>query len=248
LNKKSFIAHPHIPGERLYRTGDYARWLPDGNIEFHGRIDNQLKIRGFRVELEEIESAISEIEGIIETVIKPIRIYERDLRLAAFLNVSETFSLDSKKLTMLIKEKLPPYMIPSAFKSMIGFPKTVNGKIDKDALTLDVDDLLIKESQDLKTFTPTELKIYEIWCEALKTQDISVTDNFFEVGGNSLIAISVFSKIESEFNVELGLRVFFDSPIIKDLAEIIDVLKHKAGDHKSIKKTKEDARIIGGEI
>ena len=249
LNKTSFIDHPYIAGEKLYRTGDYARWLPDGNIEFHGRMDNQLKIRGFRVELGEIESVITEIEGIIETVVKPIKGEKGEIRLAAFLNVSETFNMDSKALTRRIKEKLPPYMLPSSFKLMHGFPKTVNGKTDKGALKLDIDNTFSKENQDLSTFSPTELIIYNIWSQALQTGEISVTDNFFEIGGNSLLAISVFSKIESAFKIELGLRVFFDSPRIKDLAEAVDVSMHMNVQQKSHKKsTNENTTIIKGEI
>jgi acyl-coenzyme A synthetase/AMP-(fatty) acid ligase/acyl carrier protein len=247
LNKKSFIYHPHIPGEMLYKTGDYAKWLPDGNIEFRGRIDNQLKIRGFRVELGEIETVISEIEGVIETVVKPIKSEDGEIRLAAFLNVSETFNLDSKALSRLVKEKLPPYMLPYAYKQMHGFPKNVNGKVDKDALKLDNIDVVTKESQDLKTFSPTELVIYDIWSEALKTKEITTADNFFEIGGNSLLAISVFARIESAFNVELGLRVFFDSPRIKDLAELIEITRQK-GEKKSSGMTNINARIIEGEI
>jgi acyl carrier protein len=248
LNKISFINHPDITGERLYRTGDFARWLPDGNIEFHGRIDNQLKIRGFRVETGEIESIISEIDGIIETVIKPFRMEEGDIKLVAFLNVSDGFIMDPKDLRNRIKEKLPLYMIPSAFKFMNGFPKTINGKTDRDALNSDIKEMVIK-SQDLKSFTPDEMKIYEIWCEALKTKDISVADNFFDIGGNSLLAISVFAKIEAAFKVELGLRTFFDSPRIKDLAESIDLLIHRNVKQKPFKKSNEEGvRIIEGEI
>jgi amino acid adenylation domain-containing protein len=249
LNKKSFMAHPDIPGERLYKTGDYARWLPDGNIEFHGRMDNQLKLRGFRVELGEIESVISEIDGIIETVIKPLKVEEGDIRLVAFMNVSEGFNMDTKDLANRIKEKLPPYMVPSAFKFMNGFPKTINGKTDRDALISDINDVVIRESQDLKTFTQNEMIIYKIWSEALKTKDISTTDNFFDIGGNSLLAISVFAKIESAFKVELGLRIFFDSPRIKDLAEAIHFSRIKDVKQKSSKKSNEEgARIIEGEI
>jgi tyrocidine synthetase-3 len=249
LNVKNFIVHPQIPKERLYKTGDFARWLPDGNIEFHGRMDNQLKIRGFRVELEEIASVISEIDGVVESVIKPVKIQVGDTRLAAFLNVSETFSMDTKEISRRIKEKLPSYMVPFAFKYMTGFPKTINGKTNKDALTLDINDMITRENQDLNAFTPTEMIIFNIWCETLKTKDISLKDNFFDIGGNSLLAISVFSKIESAFNVDLGLRVFFDSPRIKDLAEAIDVSIYKNVEQKSFKKTiGEDARIIEGEI
>lgn len=249
LNKKSFIDNPQKPGERLYKTGDYARWLPDGNIEFHGRIDNQLKLRGFRVELGEIEAVISELDGVIETVIKPIRANSEELRLIAFLNVSATFSMNTNEIIMRIKEKLPSYMIPSTFKTMQGFPKTINGKINKDALTLDVTDLTKRENQDLKTLTQSEKKIFDIWSDVLKTRDILTSDNFFEIGGNSLLAISVMSKIESAFDVELGLRVFFDSPRIKDLAEAVDIIKNKQGEAKSFSLLKDSKlQIVTGEI
>ena len=98
LNRNSFIQHPYIPGERLYKTGDYARWLPDGNIEFHGRMDNQLKIRGFRVELGEIESLISQIDGIVDVVVKPLNSTDKDIRLIAFLNVPEDFKMDTREI------------------------------------------------------------------------------------------------------------------------------------------------------
>jgi amino acid adenylation domain-containing protein len=249
LNSKSFIDHPLIPGERLYKTGDFARWLPDGNIEFHGRIDNQLKIRGLRIELEEIESVISEIDGVIETVIKPIKIEEGDYRLVAFLNVPETFDMDSKEISSRIKAKLPSYMVPSAYKFMQGFSKTINGKTDRKALNFNLKELKGKSSEENINLTPTEKIIHDIWCEALKTKEISNSDNFFDIGGNSLLALSVFSKIESAFNVELGLRIFFDSPRIKDLAEAIDISMNKDVEQKSFKKIlSEDTRIIQGEI
>jgi bacitracin synthase 3 len=249
LNKTSFIDHPYVFGQRLYRTGDLAKWLPDSNIEFHGRVDNQLKIRGFRVELEEIESVISNIDGIIETVIKPVKVEEGDYRLIAFLNVPEMFTMDSKDIRMVIKAKLPSYMIPSAYMFMHGFPKTINGKTDKNALTYNISSLIGKENHDLGSLTPTEIIIFNIWGKALKTEEISVKDNFFDIGGNSLMAISVISEIESAFNINLELRVFFNSPRIKDLAEIIDVIKYEASKEKLFKKyIKNNSNIIRGEI
>jgi len=251
LNNKSFVENPNNPGERLYKTGDYARMLPEGYIEFHGRIDNQLKVRGFRVELEEVEYAISELHGVIETVVKPIKGAEGDIRLVAFLNISDTFGMDTKELINQLRGKLPPYMIPSAFKYMHGFPKTVNGKTDKNSLTLDVNDIGIDkiERHNLETLTPNEKRILDIWSDILKTKDILITDNFFEIGGNSLLAISVMSKIESVFNIELGLRVFFDSPRIKDLAERIDILLLKTVKADQVKEVIEnESKIIEGEI
>lgn len=222
LNRKSFLDHPFIPGEKIYRTGDYARLLMDGNIEFHGRIDNQLKVRGFRVELGEVESVISEMDGIIDVVIKPIKIKEGDTRLAAFLNVSDAFNMDTKELKKRIKEKLPPQMIPSMFKLMQEFPKTVNGKIDKDALKVDISAIGIEEPEENGQLTPTEKKIYDIWCKTLLTKDILKTDNFFDVGGTSLLAASVLSKLESQFKINLRLKTIFDNPRLKDLADFID--------------------------
>ncbi len=249
LNKSSFIDHPFIPGEKLYKTGDFGRWMPDGNIEFQGRVDNQLKIRGFRVELEEIESVISEIEGVIETVVKPVKVGEGDYRLIAFLNVPEIFKMDNKEIIARVKDKLPSYMIPATYRFMQGFPKTINGKTDKNALRIDIDDLVRKEKQDIKAITKTEAEVLKIWCESLKTHNISIQDNFFEIGGNSLIAISVMSKIEHTFNVELGLRVFFDSPRIKDLSETIDIARNKMVEGKTdLNNEKTNLKVIKGEI
>ena len=249
LNKTCFIDHPLIPGERLYKTGDYGRWLPDGNIEFHGRADNQFKIRGFRVELEEIESVISAIDSVIETVIKPIKDDKGGCRLIAFLNVAESFTMNAKEINRLVKKKLPAYMVPHAYKFMQGFPRTINGKIDRKALIPDLKELIYRDRTDERNLSPTEKIILNIWREALNISDISTTDSFFEVGGNSLLAISVFSKIESAFNIEVGLRVFFDSPRIKDLAETIDIeLLKKGASHPGEKKSKSEYKIIEGEI
>jgi surfactin family lipopeptide synthetase A len=240
LNKKSFMCHPLITGKRLYRTGDYARLLPDGYIEFHGRVDNQLKIRGFRVELEEIESVISELDGVIETVIKPIKSDAGDIRLAAFLNVSDTFSADSRELSRCIKEKLPSYMVPSVYKFMHGFPKTINGKIERKALQLDLTELdNSRKEKKIKPLTDTEKIIHKLWSEALRTKDISVIDNFFDIGGNSLMAVSIMSRMESAFNIELELKIFFESPKIKDLAEAIDFKIYNIVESKYMKERKE---------
>jgi amino acid adenylation domain-containing protein len=249
LNAVSFIEHPFKPGERLYKTGDYARWLPDGNIEFHGRIDNQLKINGFRVELGEIEAVISTLDGVIETVVKPVKIKEGDKRLVAFLNVQDSFNMDLRTLNNMVKERLPAYLVPSFYKLMHGFPSTINGKTDRGALKIDVKELVRSDTDDNGSFNPDELIIYNIWCEALKTKNIAVTDNFFEIGGNSLLAISVFAKIESAFGIDMGLRVFFDSPTIRDMAEAIQIAIKKAELKEQISQgEKTDLKMVSGEI
>jgi tyrocidine synthetase-3 len=222
LNRTCFIDHPNFPGKRLYKTGDLARWLPDGNIEFHGRIDNQLKIRGFRVELGEIESVISEIDDIVETVIKPIKIEEGDYKLVAFLNVPETFKMDLKEISSRVKEKLPSYMVPSAYKLMHGFPLTINGKIDRKALNFDTKELKNEGSDKTAPLTPSEKIIHKIWCDALMTKDISTTDNFFDIGGNSLLAINLVNLISKAFNITLKTFMIFEFPTIKDQSKFLE--------------------------
>ena len=178
----------------LFRS--HARWLPDGNIEFHGRRDNQVKIRGYRVEPAEIEAAISDIDEVVEAVVKPMKTENGDIRLIAFLNVTDGFSSADDDLRRKLKAKLPSYMMPSAFSIMKGFPKTINGKTDRNALVYNINDVIPPAVNEEVTFTPSEKIIYEIWSEALKKKNIRLTDNFFDIGGNSLMAISVFSKIQ----------------------------------------------------
>jgi amino acid adenylation domain-containing protein len=249
LTADKFI--PFENGQVIYKTGDLGRFLTDGNIELFGRIDNQIKLRGFRIEPAEIESHLLMLSGVKEAVVKVHRFDENDERLVAFLNVTRNFEMNKEKIVRSLSQHLPNYMIPSFFQTSDGFPRLPNGKINMKALILEINESVKKNEIDLnlKTFEPTELTIYNIWCEALKTNDISTKDNFFTVGGNSLLAIDVFSKIESAFNVNLGLRVFFDSPRIKDLAEAISISGLKSSGEKLFKKTlNEEVRIINGEI
>ena len=140
-------------------------------------------------------------------------------------------------------------MIPSAYRLMHEFPKTINGKIDKEALSIDMEDVITRDKQETKSLTPIERKILDVWFDVLKTKDILINDNFFDIGGNSLLAITVFSKIESIFNVELGLRIFFDSPRIIDLAEAIDFAIQKPAEKKQDDKIPHSKQnIISGEI
>jgi amino acid adenylation domain-containing protein len=245
LTKEKFIRFEN--GDVIYKTGDLGRFLIDGNIELFGRIDNQIKLRGFRIEPGEIESHLLRLSGVKEAVVKTHWFDENDERLVAFLNVDQTFILNKEKIVRSLSQHLPNYMLPAHFQKSDGFPMLPNGKINKKALTVEIDESDRKNEIDLnlKEITPTELIIYNIWCEALKTKDISTKDNFFTVGGNSLLAINVYSKIESAFNVRLGLRVFFDSPRIKDLAEAIYILGLKSFGEIT---TDSNTRIISGEI
>lgn len=251
LNKISFIDHPCFPGKRIYKTGDLARWLPDGNIEFRGRIDTQVKIRGFRIECEGIESILSEIEGINEAIVKPVKFEESDIRLVAFLDVKAGFKLNFEEIKDLLRTRLPSYSVPSVYKTVDGFPITINGKTDRNALTINLSEIQQEgKKADNKELTSTQQKILKIWQDSIKTESIAIEDNFFDAGGTSLLAISVVDKIEKEFKISLSLRVFFDSPKIQSLAEIIDIKKNSIKTPGGIdnKKIRIEGNIIKGEL
>jgi amino acid adenylation domain-containing protein len=250
LNKKSFVDHPYFPGNRLYKTGDLARWLPDGNIEFFGRIDNQLKIRGFRIELEEIESVLSGVGGIKEAIVKPINFAQNDVRLVAFLNVEKDFNIDFKLVDVLLRSKLPLYMVPSVYKTVDSFPITINGKIDRKAIMIDLSEFNVDEKEiDKEELSFTQMKILKIWQDLIKTKSIGIDENFFDAGGSSFLAMQVVDRIEKEFHINLSLRLFFESPVIRSLAELTDLrinsVKTNVGNIRKI-KSKDDNHMIKG--
>jgi acyl-coenzyme A synthetase/AMP-(fatty) acid ligase/acyl carrier protein len=222
LNQISFIDHPFNPGKRLYKTGDLARWLPDGNIEFHGRIDTQVKIRGYRIELREIETVLAEMEGISDAAVKAIVISANDTRLVAFLKVTEGVRIDFTQISDHLRRKMPSYMVPSAYRTVSSFPMTINGKIDMNALSIDLSHTNGEKTRMSKELNPTQKRIAKIWEDLIKTSNISLNDNFFDIGGTSLIAIRAVERIEKEFKIKLSARVFFDCPKIKCMAEHID--------------------------
>jgi amino acid adenylation domain-containing protein len=210
-------------GNTIYRTGDLGRYHEDGNIEFIGRIDNQIKLNGFRIEPGEIEGVLGRLRGIREAVVKLHKFNENDERLVAFLNVENEPTLSNKEIIDKLELKLPNYMVPKFYKKVYGFPRMPNGKIKRNALFFDTSiDYMREEELEIDGFSQTEKIIYSIWCEALKTKNFLKTDDFFSIGGNSILALSVVSKITFVFNTKLSLRFFFDNPRIVDLAEVID--------------------------
>jgi long-subunit acyl-CoA synthetase (AMP-forming) len=247
LTAEKFIKNED--GEILYKTGDLGRFLEDGNIELFGRADNQIKLRGFRIEPGEIETQLTRLPNIKEAVVKLHRFEDNDDRLVAFLIINKKAKLTKDSIVKSLSHNLPHYMIPSFFQMYDDFPRLPNGKVNKKELVFDEKTQITKVTGEKEVLTSTEEKIFDIWSTCLKTKDISVSDNFFSIGGNSLMAISVSSKVESAFNIELGLRVFFDSPKIKDLAEIIDVrLKQKSKKITKAEKNNNVIKMLSGEI
>lgn len=213
-----FIANPFSkdPTERLYRTGDLARFLPDGNIEFLGRIDHQVKIRGFRVEPAEIEAALRKHAGIRQTAIVPYDDASGEKRLAAYFVSGQT--LAPEDLRRSLTEQLPEYMVPSAFVRVDEIPLTANGKVDLKALP-SPEQQAPAEHKFVAPRNSDEEKLVGIWQEVLKMDRVGVTDNFFELGGHSLLATQIISRIRSTFKVQMPLHSFLESPTVAGLAE-----------------------------
>ncbi|NOQ24952.1 MAG: amino acid adenylation domain-containing protein, partial [Bacteroidales bacterium] len=233
LTKEKFISHPFKEGERLYRTGDLARCLPDGNIEFLGRIDDQVKIRGFRIELGEIESILLKHENIKESVVLAIE-ENNDKYLCAYIVCKE--ELNHEELRAYLSSQVPDYMLPSYFVELESLPLNANGKVNRKVLPVPE----IKAGDDyVAPSTEIEAKLLEIWSEVLNVspEDISIKANFFAIGGHSLKASVLTGKIHKEIGVEFPLRDVFLHSSIQEQASQINTRDKK--DFVSIPKAKE---------
>jgi len=218
LTEEKFAANPFEPGERMYRTGDMGRWLPDGNIEFLGRIDHQVKIRGFRIELGEIESRLIKYEAVEEAVVIAREEQNGSKYLCAYLVGNRQFTVS--ELREYLKKELPDYMVPSYFIQLERMPLTPNGKIDRKALP-EPDRSIGTGAEYEAPRNETEEKLVKIWKEILGVGKIGICDNFFELGGHSLKAINLIAKTHKELNIEIPLREIFKMPTIKGIAEYI---------------------------
>lgn len=199
---------------RLYKTGDLARWLPDGNIEFRGRKDNQVKIRGYRIELGEIEKAVNACEEVKSAAVLALSIGE-DLRIVAYVTTAGEFN--KAELLEQVKVKIPAYMIPSVWMPLEEMPMTSNGKIDRKALP-EPDGNEQPQEEYQAPQSEMEKLLVDIWQDILKVENISVQDNFFELGGHSLLAIRVMSTVQDTLNIQTNLEDIFTYPTIAGLA------------------------------
>ncbi|HEY9639116.1 MAG TPA: amino acid adenylation domain-containing protein [Coleofasciculaceae cyanobacterium] len=223
LNEAKFIADPFRahPDARLYRTGDLGRYMPDGNIEFLGRIDHQVKIRGFRVELGEIEVVLSQHPAIRETAILAQDDATGNKRLVAYLVAERNYTGQLvNEVRSFLQEKLPAYMVPSAFVTLTALPLTPNGKLDRKALP--VADLSAQAMNAASSVVAPrdeiERQLVNIWQSCLGVQPIGITDNFFELGGHSLLGVRLWSRIGKTFPQNLPLATLFQAPTIEQLA------------------------------
>jgi amino acid adenylation domain-containing protein len=232
LTADRFIPKPFgsRPGERLYRTGDLARYLPDGNIEFLGRVDNQVKIRGFRVELEEIEAVLRTHPAMRGAAVITRDDTPGEKRILAYLAVGKEKTPTASELRSFLQEKLPEYMVPASFVVLDTLPSLPNGKINRQALAATPQSTLDLRDDFVAPRTPAENAIAAIWAELLKLNRVSVHDNFFELGGHSLLATQAISRLRNIFQAALPLRTLFEAPTVAGLAKYIDEC-HSVGQH-----------------
>ncbi|PSB17677.1 non-ribosomal peptide synthetase [Phormidesmis priestleyi ULC007] len=218
LTAEKFIPHPFSPepGSRLYKTGDLARYLSDGTIEFLGRMDHQVKLRGFRIELGEIEAVLRQDPQIREAVVILREDQPGDKRLVAYI-VASTESIDTREVSRFLKEKLPDYMVPSAFVQLAALPLTANGKCDRRALPAPQASIN-SATRFVLPSTSTEKILAAIWAQALGLTEVGIYDNFFELGGDSIKAIQVVSRL-AQHNLRIKERHLFQFPTIAELVQ-----------------------------
>ncbi|MBW4477607.1 MAG: amino acid adenylation domain-containing protein [Tolypothrix brevis GSE-NOS-MK-07-07A] len=227
LNRPDLTAEKFIPNpfsqqtERLYKTGDKALYLANGDIEYIGRIDNQVKLRGFRIELGEIEAIISQYPTVRETVAVVSGESVDSQRIVAYIVPQIEQTLTVSELRGFLEAKLPSYMIPAAFVTLEALPLTPNGKVDRKALPAP-EFTQVSSSNIIPPSTTIENLLAGIWSEILGIEQVGISNNFFELGGHSLIATRVISQIRQVFQVELPLRYLFEKPTIAGLAKEIE--------------------------
>jgi hypothetical protein len=223
LTAERFISNPlsQQPDACLYKTGDLARYLPDGNIEFLGRIDHQVKIRGFRIELGEIEKILRQHPEVRETVVAAREDIPGDKRLVAYVVAVRGQAPVIKNLRSFLKEKLPEYMVPSAFVLLDALPLTPYGKTDRRALPAPQSARGTEEENFIAPTLPVHYQLIQIWEELLDVQPIGIRDNFFYLGGHSLLAARLVARIEQVFGKKIPLAPLFVVPTIEHLASVL---------------------------
>ncbi|MGA9381804.1 MAG: amino acid adenylation domain-containing protein, partial [Phormidium sp.] len=226
ITAEKFIINPFsnsnskIQNSKLYKTGDLARFLPDGNIEFLDRIDNQVKIRGFRIELGEIEALLTQHPDVQQAVVIAREDIPGNKQLVAYIVPNQKLEAVNPSIKSFLEEKLPNYMVPTAFVMLDSLPLTPNGKVDRHNLPAPN-----YTNPNLETFVAprnsTEQRLALIWTQLLRLEQIGINDNFFNLGGHSLIAAQMLSRLREVFQVELHFDQIFKNPTISSLAQLI---------------------------
>ncbi|MBL8100976.1 MAG: amino acid adenylation domain-containing protein, partial [Anaerolineales bacterium] len=223
LTAEKFIPNPFDPASSIYKTGDLARYLSDGNIEFLGRSDQQVKVRGYRIEIGEIEVALAEHPSVRQAVVLVRRDISSEASLVAYVvPASAEKEADTGQLREFLRTKLPEYMIPSAFVSLNSLPMTPNGKVDRKSLPALSQGNLAAKTEYIAPRNADEQAIANICAEVLNLERVGIHDNFFDIGGNSLIATRLIFQLQEHFQVRLPLVRLFEMPTVAGLAKAVE--------------------------
>lgn len=225
-----------LPDTRLYRTGDLGRFLPDGNLVFLGRRDHQVKVRGYRIELEEVEAALRLCSHVQRAVARVWEENTSDHKLIAYVQASETTTLSSTEIRDQLRESLPDYMIPSSFIVMDHLPTMPNGKVDRTALPIPDESRPDLETDYAAPRNELEEVLSGIWTDLLRTQRVGINDNFFDLGGHSILVTQLVARIRDILQVDLSVTTVFQKPTVASLA---GMLLHDPKNGASVKKTAE---------
>ncbi len=224
LSAERFVPNPFsvTPGARLYRTGDRVRWRADGTLEYLGRLDSQVKLRGFRIEPGEVESALARLPAVREAVAVVREDAPGDKRLVAYVVAGEGDTLDAASLRQDLKQRLPEHLVPAVIAVLPALPLTPNGKVDRKALPAPEGALAARAGEYVAPRTAVEEQLAAMWAELLHVERVGRHDDFFELGGHSLLATQVISRLRATFGVEVPLRILFDAPTVSALAAHVD--------------------------
>jgi amino acid adenylation domain-containing protein len=223
LTAARFVPDPcGVPGDRMYRSGDLARRLPDGRLQFLGRLDDQVKIRGYRVELGEIVAALHAVPGVADAVVVVREDVPGDRRLIAYLVAAAGSRPDVDELRSVLARRLPDYMVPAAFVAVDRIPLTANGKLDRRALP--APQQALRSERFLAPAGPVESRLAGIWAEVLDAERVGVTDDFFDAGGNSLLALRLSARIREAYGVDYPVRLVFENPTVRQAARRVEAL------------------------
>ena len=223
LTDERFILNPFVqqPGARLYRTGDRARYLADGRIEYLGRTDRQVKIRGFRIEPGEVEAALTEVESVREAIVIDHESSPGHRSLVAYVTARNNALLVGRELRKALQERLPQYMVPSSFVVLDELPLTAHGKIDRSALPAPHLTNLKLEKSKVAPRSAVEQVVANIWQQVLNGEPVSIHENFFELGGHSLLAMQVASRVREDLGIDLPIASVFSFPTVAGLSECV---------------------------
>lgn len=244
LTQKTFLPDPDGGDKVVYRLGDLGRMRPDGCLELVGRKDFQVKIRGYRVELGEVEAALLNLEQVKEAAVIAQAQPEGDKRLVAYVVPAGASTLTASSLRSALVEKLPDYMIPALFVTLDRLPLTDRNKLDRNALPDPGQSRPELDALFAAPQTPTEQALAQIWSQVLNIEPVGVNDNFFDLGGQSLLAVQIISKIRAAFQIELNLRTLFDNPTIATFARVVEQAKVTSGQQQK-ENLERGLRLLG---